>query len=74
MIILSISQLSSCRYRPHKYRITNQTKQLKQMSLLSFHGISLQKAPEGSDKDEIDDPVFGASYRTVPGGPKPLHN
>ncbi|KAI5601515.1 hypothetical protein POPTR_001G107400v4 [Populus trichocarpa] len=73
MIILAISQLSSCRYLHINIRDqTNQTVETDVSTQFSWHFTA--KAPEGSNKDEIDDPVYGASYRTVPGGPNPLHN
>ena len=73
IIILAISQLSSCRHLHIK--IGDQNKQRAEADVftqLSWHFPA--KASEGSSKDEIDDPVYGVSYRAVPGGPNPLHN
>lgn len=73
MILLALSQFSSCRHL-HINRGDHQAKETAKTDFstqFSWHFPA--KAPEGSSKDEIDQ-VYGVSYRTVPGGPNPLHN
>ncbi|KAJ6415230.1 hypothetical protein OIU84_004089 [Salix udensis] len=73
MIILATSQLSSCRHLHIKIGDQNKPRAEAQVfTQFSWHFPA--KASQGSSKDEIDDPVYGVSYRTVPGGPNPLHN
>ncbi|KDP25472.1 hypothetical protein JCGZ_20628 [Jatropha curcas] len=74
IIILSDSQLSSCRHLKLQREIDDQTKETPKPVLspeISWHFPA--QAPQGSVKDEID-PVYGVSFRKVPGGPNPLHN
>lgn len=66
VIMLAISQQSTCRHIHKSIREEN-----KQTDDLSWHFSA--RAPEGSDKDDID-PSYGVSLRGVPGGPNPLHN
>ncbi|KAG5228371.1 hypothetical protein IMY05_016G0088800 [Salix suchowensis] len=61
MIILAISQLASCRHL--QINIGDQTNQTVSTH---FSRDFPAKAPEGSHKDEIDDPVYGASFRKTP--------
>lgn len=73
MIILASSQLSSCRHLHIKIDDQNNPRAEAQVfTQFSWHFPA--KASQGSSKGEIDDPVYGVSYRTVPGGPNPLHN
>ncbi|CAK7335493.1 unnamed protein product, partial [Dovyalis caffra] len=74
MIILAVSQLSSCRHL--HINLGDQTKKAAAETEVSpqFSLHFPAQAPEGSSKDEKDDPVYGVSFRTVPGGPNPLHN
>ncbi|KAG5249297.1 hypothetical protein OIU77_027121 [Salix suchowensis] len=73
MIILASSQLSSCRHLHIKIGDQNKPRaEAQEFAQFSWHFPA--KASQGSSKDEIDDPVYGVSYRTVPGGPNPLHN
>lgn len=73
IIILAISQLSSCRYVPKTTddQETQQTDTTKIHTKFSWHFPA--KGPEASRK-EVANPVYGVSYRAVPGGPNPLHN
>ncbi|KAG6781038.1 hypothetical protein POTOM_013918 [Populus tomentosa] len=65
IIILAISQLSSCRHLHIKTGDQNkQRAEAEVFTQLSWHFPA--KASEGSSKDEIDDPVYGVSYRTIP--------
>lgn len=67
MIILMISQLSSC---CEARRCLSKEINQKQSSN-SFHFYT--KTHQGSSRDEIH-PIYGVSLRDVPGGPNPLHN
>ncbi|KAF8027392.1 hypothetical protein BT93_E0330 [Corymbia citriodora subsp. variegata] len=83
MILLFVSQLSSCRNihgfasdRRHEEPLEYRSRRLDFRSQI---GDSLQlhlsgKATVGSSGDQATDPIFGASMRTTPGGPNPLHN
>ncbi|PON86441.1 hypothetical protein TorRG33x02_177820 [Trema orientale] len=73
IIILMISQFSSCRHiNKARSESTNKTdKSSKFYSQFSWHLSA--KAPEESREYGIN-PRYGASLRAVPGGPNPLHN
>lgn len=74
IIILAISQLSSCRYVPKTTTDDQETQQTDTTEIhtkFSWHFPA--KAPEASRK-EVANPVYGVSHRAVPGGPNPLHN
>ncbi|KAF9685802.1 hypothetical protein SADUNF_Sadunf03G0091900 [Salix dunnii] len=63
MIILATSQLSSCRHLHIKIGDQNkQRAEAKEFTQFSWHFPA--QASGGSSKDEIDDPVYGVSYRT----------
>ncbi|XVF52858.1 hypothetical protein PTKIN_Ptkin05aG0052300 [Pterospermum kingtungense] len=72
MIILAATiHLSSCRYlhRSLKSEVEETTTTNTKFSTRHFPA----KSPEAS-KAEKSQPVYEVSYRTVPGGPNPLHN
>jgi hypothetical protein len=72
VIILTISQQSTCRYMSK--RVSEKTKRRENFnssSQFSWHFSA--KGQEGYGKDDID-PAFGVSLREVPAGPNPLHN
>lgn len=74
IIILAISQLSSCRHVHKRISDDQETKQIDTTEIhtkFSWHFPA--KAPEESRK-EVANPIYGVSYRAVPGGPNPLHN
>lgn len=74
IIILAISQLSSCRYVPKTTTDDQETQQTDTTEIhTKFSRHFPAKAPEASRK-EVANPVYGVSYRAVPGGPNPLHN
>ncbi|KAJ0106249.1 hypothetical protein Patl1_18742 [Pistacia atlantica] len=68
LIILAACQLSSSRYL---HTTTSEETSTEFHPTFSWHFPA--KAPESSGK-EATDPLYGVSYRTVPGGPNPLHN
>ncbi|KAG2677347.1 hypothetical protein I3843_12G095300 [Carya illinoinensis] len=72
VVILAISQRSTCRHiRKNMVEKTKQTDIFNSSSRFSWHFSG--RAPEGSDKDDID-PTYRVSFPAVPGGPNPLHN
>ncbi|EXB37393.1 hypothetical protein L484_024321 [Morus notabilis] len=75
IIILMISQFSSCRHINRFITSTEEAKKTakttKLYSRFSWH--SSAQPPEESRGHQID-PRYGASLRAVPGGPNPLHN
>lgn len=70
MIILAINQQSSCRYL-HRMVGTEETKKTAATEIFTRHFPA--EAPQRSRK-EVANSAYGVSYRTVPGGPNPLHN
>uniref|UniRef100_A0A2P2QBS8 Uncharacterized protein n=1 Tax=Rhizophora mucronata TaxID=61149 RepID=A0A2P2QBS8_RHIMU len=73
LILLAGSQLSSCRHLHESTRGRNSGHPVENQSSTQFSWHFSAKAPEGSNRVE-GNPVYGASYRTVPAGPNPLHN
>lgn len=72
IIMLAISQLSSCRHiRQASEEAQQQASKAQFKTWFSRH--SSAPAPGEYDGDEID-PIYGVSHRSVPGGPNPLHN
>ncbi|KAH7864262.1 hypothetical protein Vadar_027619 [Vaccinium darrowii] len=72
MLILAVSHLSDGRQIP---RISSEeAHQISvEFALRSSNDFSAAAAAAGASPNEAD-PVYGASYRTVPAGPNPLHN
>ncbi|KAK4338397.1 hypothetical protein RND71_042884 [Anisodus tanguticus] len=69
MIILSTSQLSSCR-KVQEITPTNTHQRFN--SRFSWHNSA--PAPKRSRNEDNIDQRYRVSHRTVPGGPNPLHN
>ncbi|OMO58694.1 hypothetical protein COLO4_34424 [Corchorus olitorius] len=67
IILTTTIQLSSCRYI-HRSLSSSET---EFSTKHSWH--SSAKSPEASREDKSR-PIYDVSYRTVPGGPNPLHN
>ncbi|OAY59849.1 hypothetical protein MANES_01G064900v8 [Manihot esculenta] len=72
LIILGLSQLSSCRHL-HSDKGDQATEQAKSVFSPSDSWHFPARAPEPSGEAEISS-VYGVSYRKVPQGPNPLHN
>ncbi|XVF13163.1 hypothetical protein REPUB_Repub08aG0184600 [Reevesia pubescens] len=71
MIILAATiNLSSCRYI-HRSLISEAVQQTSKTQFYTWHFPA--KFPE-TLRAENRQPIYGVSYRTVPGGPNPLHN
>nr|KYP65599.1 hypothetical protein KK1_011848 [Cajanus cajan] len=74
MIILTISQLSSCceasRWMSKEIKQTEKSNFSQQFSI-SWHFYT--KTQQGPSTKEVH-PIYGVSLRDVPGGPNPLHN
>ncbi|KAB2088811.1 hypothetical protein E1A91_A03G028400v1 [Gossypium mustelinum] len=71
IILASITHLSSCHFI-HRRSLSSEA---EERSNTEFHTWHLPaKSPEPSSRAEKDQPVYQVSYRTVPGGPNPLHN
>ncbi|XVF10642.1 hypothetical protein REPUB_Repub07fG0200000 [Reevesia pubescens] len=70
MIILATIQLSSCRYI-HRSLSSEADQQTTNTEFSTWHFPA--KSPEAS-RAENSQPIYEVSYRTVPGGPNPLHN
>lgn len=71
IIMLAISQLSSCRHIRQASEEAQQASKAEFEPRFSTH--SSAPAPGEYGGDEID-PIYGVSHRSVPGGPNPLHN
>ncbi|OIW09862.1 hypothetical protein TanjilG_15344 [Lupinus angustifolius] len=74
MIILIISQLSSCceasRWMSKEIKKTERSSSFQKFSI-SKHFYT--KTEQGPNTDQVQ-PIYGVSLRGVPGGPNPLHN
>ncbi|XWS61806.1 hypothetical protein CRYUN_Cryun07bG0156900 [Craigia yunnanensis] len=69
MIILATIHLSSCRYIHRS--LSSEAEQTINTEFSTRHFPA--KSPEAS-RAEKSQPIYEVSYRTVPGGPNPLHN
>ncbi|EOY24670.1 Uncharacterized protein TCM_016213 [Theobroma cacao] len=72
MIILATSHLSSSRYIHRSL-----SSEAEQTTRAEFSTSPLWHFPAKSSeasRAEKSQPIYGVSYRTVPGGPNPLHN
>ncbi|KAJ1406034.1 hypothetical protein SESBI_25486 [Sesbania bispinosa] len=75
MVILMISQLSSCcaatRWMRKEVKQTEKRSSFQQFSISPWHFYT--KTQQGPSTKEVH-PIYGVSLRDVPGGPNPLHN
>ncbi|KAK7251277.1 hypothetical protein RIF29_34332 [Crotalaria pallida] len=74
MIILIISQLSSCcearRWMSKEIEQTERSSSFQKLSITRHFYTKIQQGPSAEDFH----PIYGVSLRDVPGGPNPLHN
>ncbi|XVF51527.1 hypothetical protein PTKIN_Ptkin04bG0191900 [Pterospermum kingtungense] len=72
MIMVATIHLSSCRYIHRS--LTSDSEAAEQTSKTEFSTIHFPAMSPEASRAEKSPPIYEVSYRTVPGGPNPLHN